>query len=138
MKNLILPSDFLCVTSLKNTKSLKNFKAKSIPEDGIIVDIGMESRRNFQNIIAKAKTVVCAGPAGLFEVKQFASGTKAIIQAVAKSSAYSVAGGGETIFAIDTFSHKKYFSHVSMGGSAMLDFLTDGKLIALERLQTDI
>ncbi len=107
-------------------------KAKS---DELILDIGPDTIYIFSRIIGLAKTIVWAGPIGLFEKKAFENGTKAIGEAIIKNTqAFKVAGGGDTIFALDKFNLRNGFNHISTGGGAMLKFLAEDKLPGLEVL----
>jgi len=97
-------------------------------------DITINSIEKFEEEIKKAKTIVLAGPIGKFEDEGHQMGTKRVFEAVAKSSAYKIAGGGETIEAIEKFKLEKQFNWISVGGGAMLEFLTKGTLPGIEAL----
>jgi 3-phosphoglycerate kinase len=101
----------------------------------LILDIGPETVELFSKIISSAKMIVWNGPMGLFETDQFSRGTKEIIQAIAASNAFSIAGGGETIVYLDKTGLAGKFSHISTGGGAMLDFLAGDKLPGIEALE---
>lgn len=100
-----------------------------------ILDIGPESIDNFSEILKNAKTIIWNGPMGLFENDKFATGTKAVAQVIANSSAFKLIGGGDTITAIDKFGLSGRFDFVSTGGGAMLAFLAGEKLPGLEALK---
>jgi phosphoglycerate kinase len=100
-----------------------------------ILDIGPNTAAAFSDIIYSSKTVVWAGPLGMFEKKAFSRGTEAVARAIAKSDCFSVAGGGETTSAIISFGLENRFSFLSTGGGAMLEFLAGKKLPALEALR---
>jgi phosphoglycerate kinase len=107
-----------------------------IPTDSIgqNQDIGQRTIDQFRQVISSAQTIVWNGPLGMFEDRQFASGTREIAQAVADSSAYSVVGGGDTIAALDEIGMLEKISFVSTGGGAMLEFLSGKKLPGLVAL----
>ena len=101
-----------------------------------IYDIGPETIKFFKDIIKGAKTIFFNGPLGLFENKEFAAGTKEILDAISKNhAAYKVAGGGETLEAINKFGFAENFDFLSTGGGAMLEFLAGDKLPGIEALQ---
>lgn len=100
-----------------------------------ILDIGPNTISAFSDIVSSSKTVVWAGPLGMFERKAFSRGTEAIARAIAKSDCFSVAGGGETTSAIISYGLENKFSFLSTGGGAMLEFLAGKKLPALEALR---
>jgi phosphoglycerate kinase len=97
-------------------------------------DIGPQSIEDFSKIIAGASMVVWNGPMGVFEEAKYALGTKSIAQAIAKSSAYSIIGGGDSISALKRLSLIDKIDYVSSGGGAMLEFLAGNKLPGIEAL----
>ena len=103
----------------------------------LILDIGPETVELFSRIISSAKMIVWNGPMGLFEIDQFSRGTKEIIQAIAASDAFSIAGGGETVVYLDETGLAGKFSHISTGGGAMLDFLAGEKMPGIQALITN-
>lgn len=105
-------------------------------DDEIIFDIGPETCELFKDIIKTAKTIIWSGPLGKVEVKPFDKGTDIILKAIAKSDAYKVAGGGDTVNYLSEKDLFSVFNHVSTGGSSMLHFLSGKKLPALEALIT--
>ncbi|WP_440054009.1 phosphoglycerate kinase [Pseudoalteromonas sp. T1lg65] len=106
-----------------------------VSDDDMIFDIGPDTATHLANIIAKAGTVVWNGPVGVFEFDQFGNGTEAIANAIAKSSAFSIAGGGDTLAAIDKYGVEKDISYISTGGGAFLEFLEGKKLPAVAMLE---
>lgn len=106
----------------------------SVWHDDGIVDIGPESVKACQDLIAKASMVVWNGPMGKFEDERFSAGTKAVAQAIADSNAFSVLGGGDTIAAVNQFGLLDRYDHVSTGGGAMLMFLAGEQLPGLAPL----
>ena len=108
---------------------------ESVNEDDMIFDIGPQTADYLCDILANAGTIVWNGPVGVFEFEQFAGGTKKIAKAIANSSAFSIAGGGDTLAAVDQFGIKDQVSYISTGGGAFLEFLEGKKLPAVEILE---
>jgi len=111
---------------------------KSVGEvgaDEFILDIGPETARNFAAFLGDAGTIIWNGPVGVFEFDQFGGGTKAMAEAIAKSKAFSVAGGGDTLAAIDKYGIADDVSYISTGGGAFLEFVEGKKLPAVEILE---
>lgn len=106
-----------------------------VADDDMIFDIGPESAAELAEIIKNAGTVVWNGPVGVFEFDQFGEGTKAISLAIAESSAFSIAGGGDTLAAIDKYGIEDQVSYISTGGGAFLEFLEGKKLPAVAMLE---
>ena len=97
-------------------------------DDDMIFDIGPDSAKALADIIMNAKTILWNGPVGVFEFDQFAEGTKIIAEAIAASPAFSIAGGGDTLAAIDKFGISDKVSYISTGGGAFLEFV-EGKVL---------
>jgi phosphoglycerate kinase len=124
---LELPRDTVIATKADDESPTQTIKSGTdIPDGWEGFDIGPETRLLFAEIIAKAGTVVWNGPMGKFEVSRFAAGTKAVAEALAKSRAVTVVGGGETAEAIEAFGLADQVDHVSTGGGAFLESL-EGK-----------
>ena len=113
--------------------TLKN--VTDVSDDDMIFDIGPETAKKLAEIIKNAGTVVWNGPVGVFEFDQFAEGTKAVSMAIAESSAFSIAGGGDTLAAVDKYNIADKISYISTGGGAFLEFLEGKKLPAVEILE---
>jgi len=109
--------------------------ADAIAADDMIFDIGPKSAQELADIIMKAGTVVWNGPLGVFEFDQFGEGTKAIAMAIAKTKAFTLAGGGDTIAAIQKYDIYDQVSYISTAGGAFLEFLEGKKLPAVEILE---
>ncbi|AEI35922.1 phosphoglycerate kinase [Francisella salina] len=103
-----------------------------VADDEMILDIGPKSERNIAELLKSANTILWNGPVGVFEFDNFAEGTKALSLAIAESDAFSVAGGGDTIAAIEKFDIKEKVSYISTAGGAFLEFLEGKKLPAVE------
>jgi len=104
-------------------------------DDDMIFDIGPASAQALANVLKNAGTIVWNGPVGVFEFDQFGEGTKAIAQAIAESKAFSIAGGGDTLAAVDKYNIADKVSYISTGGGAFLEFLEGKKLPAVAILE---
>ncbi len=111
-------------------------KVEDVAEDDMIFDIGPETAARFAELMKSAGTIVWNGPVGVFEFDQFGEGTKAIGLAIAESSAFSIAGGGDTLAAVDKYGIEDRVSYISTGGGAFLEFLEGKKLPAVEMLES--
>ena len=101
----------------------------------LILDIGPKTAAHYAQLLAAAGTIIWNGPVGVFEIEQFSKGTRRIAEAVAKSSAFSVAGGGDTMAALDKYGLTGQISYVSTGGGAFLEFLEGATLPAVAALE---
>jgi phosphoglycerate kinase len=99
-----------------------------VAEDDMILDIGPETAQQFAELLKNSKTILWNGPVGVFEFDQFANGTKVLAQAIADSDAFSIAGGGDTLAAIDKYNVADKISYISTGGGAFLEFV-EGKVL---------
>ena len=99
-----------------------------VAEDDMILDIGPETAKQFAELLKSSKTILWNGPVGVFEFDQFANGTKVLAQAIAESDAFSIAGGGDTLAAIDKYNVADQISYISTGGGAFLEFV-EGKVL---------
>jgi 3-phosphoglycerate kinase len=132
---LHLPVDGRIGLKDKNESYFRIGSIGTLRKEEEIYDIGPETVKIFSQIIKGAKTIFWSGPMGMFEDKRFEFGTKEIAQAIIKNhSAFKVAGGGDTIFALNSFSLLQKFDFISTGGGAMLEFLAGEKLPGLEAL----
>lgn len=100
----------------------------AVAEDDLILDIGPQTAAQYAQLIEKAGTVVWNGPVGVFEFEAFSKGTEALARAIASSPAFSIAGGGDTLAAVDKFDIAQQVSYISTGGGAFLEFL-EGKIL---------
>jgi len=107
----------------------------TVGSDEMILDIGPETAAQFAAIIASAGTIIWNGPVGVFEFDSFGAGTEALAEAIAASEAFSVAGGGDTLAAIDKYGVAERISYISTGGGAFLEFVEGKKLPAVEILE---
>ncbi len=115
-----------------------NAATKSVGEVGVddmILDIGPDTADRFGKILAEAGTIIWNGPVGVFEFDKFGEGTRVLSEAIAASSAFSVAGGGDTLAAIDKYGVREKISYISTGGGAFLEFVEGKKLPAVAMLE---
>jgi phosphoglycerate kinase len=122
------------VTGNENTPAILK-SANDVTDDEMIFDIGPQSAQEIADIIMKAGTVVWNGPVGVFEFDQFGEGTKKIAKAIAETNAFTLAGGGDTIAAIQKYGIFDKVSYISTAGGAFLEFLEGKKLPAVEILE---
>lgn len=107
-----------------------------VEDDDLILDVGPETAAQYAGIMQAAGSIVWNGPVGVFEIKQFSKGTKLLSEAIAESEAFSIAGGGDTLAAIDKFNVNDEISYASTGGGAFLEFLEGKELPAVAILKT--
>lgn len=134
-RDIPIPSDVVCAAelSVEARPFIKNVADVS-PED-MILDIGPQTAKRYAEILKAAGTVIWNGPVGVFEFDQFAGGTKVLGHAIADSKAFSLAGGGDTISAIEKFGFADQISYISTGGGSFLEFLEGKVLPAVEILE---
>ncbi len=132
---LWLPVDVIAASELSNEAETVICPAREVPEGWHAFDIGPETVSLFRERLAQANTIVWTGPMGAYETAPFASGTKALGEAIAASSGYSVIGGGETGEAMERFGFADKASFVSTGGGACLALLRGKTMAALEALR---
>lgn len=136
-KNIPLPIDVIVSTGNLNdpdiTGQLKSVTQLSAQDK--ILDIGPKTQEIYRNAIATAQTIIWNGPVGVFEIPAFAKGTEAIAHAVAHSHAYTLAGGGDTVAALEQFNVAPHISYISTGGGAFIEFLEGKVLPSLAILQ---
>jgi phosphoglycerate kinase len=130
-----LPVDVVVAKELSATAAATTKEASQIAADDLILDIGPKTAASLAKLLKQAGTIVWNGPLGVFEHDQFAAGTRAIAQAIASSSAFSLAGGGETVAALAKFGVTGKIGYVSTAGGAFLEFLEGKKLPAVEILE---
>ena len=123
---LLLPVDVVCASEFSNDAAVKTADTDHMPEDMMGLDIGPETRKLYAEVISKAGTIVWNGPMGVFEMENFAQGTKAVATAMAQCKATTVIGGGDSAAAVAQFGLGEKMSHISTGGGASLEFL-EGK-----------
>jgi len=129
-----LPTDVVCAREFAATATATTKPLAQVAPDDLILDIGPDSAAALATIIANAGTIVWNGPVGVFEFEQFAGGTRAVADAIAASPAFSIAGGGDTIAAINKFGITDKVSYISTAGGAFLEFLEGKTLPAVAAL----
>lgn len=132
--NIPLPIDVVCATEFSNQAKATVKLISEVDDNDMILDIGPQSIQILSDLIASMKTIIWNGPVGVFEFEQFAAGTQAIAQAIAANQGFSIAGGGETVTAIDQFAVTDAISYISTGGGAFLEYVQGDPLPAVEIL----
>ncbi len=120
---IYLPIDTIVADQFSNEANTMVVKAGQVPDGYMGMDIGPETIKEYSKVISQAKTIVWNGPAGVFEMPNFAAGTEGIAQAVADSGAVSIVGGGDSAAAIEKLGLQDKVTHVSTGGGAAIEFL---------------
>ncbi len=123
-----LPVDVVVAKEFAETAEAVIKSADDVAEDEMILDIGPESAKNLAALLTSAGTVIWNGPVGVFEFDQFGEGTKALSLAIANSAGFSIAGGGDTLAAVDKYDIADKISYISTGGGAFLEFV-EGKVL---------
>jgi len=130
-----VPVDVVCGKEFSETAAAELKSVADVQDDDMIFDVGPETSKLFEEILKKAGTIVWNGPVGVFEFDQFGEGTRALSLAIAESDAFSIAGGGDTLAAVDKYDIADKVSYISTGGGAFLEFLEGKKLPAVEILE---
>jgi phosphoglycerate kinase len=130
-----LPVDVVVAAELSARARANLVAADQVGADDMILDIGPQTAELLAGIIAQAGTIIWNGPVGVFEFEQFGAGTALVARAIAESSAFSIAGGGDTLAAIAKYGIADKVSYMSTGGGAFLEFLEGKKLPAIEILE---
>ncbi len=130
-----VPVDVVTGKEFSETAAAELKSAGDVVEDDMIFDIGPETAQQFEAILKNAGTIIWNGPVGVFEFDQFGEGTKALSLAIADSDAFSVAGGGDTLAAVDKYGIADKISYISTGGGAFLEFVEGKKLPAVAVLE---
>lgn len=123
-----VPTDVVCAKEFSDTATATIKSVADVDDDDLILDIGPETSKQYAEMLKSAGTIVWNGPVGVFEIEQFGEGTKSMSEAIADSAAFSIAGGGDTLAAIDKYGIKDKVSYTSTGGGAFLEFL-EGKIL---------
>lgn len=132
---IVVPTDVIVGEKLSEEAESAVRLISQVDDDEKIYDIGPDTIKQIINVIKKAKTILWNGPVGAFEVEPFAKGTEAIAKAVAESAAYSVAGGGDTLAAIEKYQVASGIDYICTGGGAFLSFLEGKPLPAIAALE---
>ena len=130
-----IPTDVVVATEFSETATATVRSVAEVRDDEMILDIGPQSAKLLGTTLAQAGTILWNGPVGVFEFDSFSAGTRAVAAAIAESSAFSIAGGGDTLAAIASYKVADNVSYISTGGGAFLEFLEGRKLPAVEILE---
>jgi phosphoglycerate kinase len=130
------PTDVVVGKEFSESAEATAKSADDVQSDDMIFDVGAETSKSFADIIANAGTIIWNGPVGVFEFDQFGAGTKALAEAIAKSDAFSIAGGGDTLAAVDKYGIADQVSYISTGGGAFLEFV-EGKTLPAVAMLTE-
>jgi phosphoglycerate kinase len=131
-----IPVDVVCAKEFSESAVATTKAIADIEADDLILDVGPQTAAQYANIMQAAGSIVWNGPVGVFEIKQFSKGTKLLAEAIAESEAFSIAGGGDTLAAIDKFNVNDEITYTSTGGGAFLEFLEGKELPAVAILKT--
>ena len=134
-KKIVLPTDFGVSDSIESSVR-ENVKLEDFKNYHIGLDIGPQTVSNFRKILYKSKNIFWNGPMGIFEKEKFSYGTRNITEIISNSSAYTCIGGGDSVSAVNKFSDKKYFNHISTGGGASLEYLEGKKLPGVNKYKS--
>ncbi|HCX98976.1 MAG TPA: phosphoglycerate kinase [Bacteroidales bacterium] len=135
---ILLPVDVVIADSFSNDAKTRTVKADEIPDGWLGLDIGSETISAFSAIIEGSKTILWNGPMGVFEMPNFALGTKEVAKAMAKATvkgAFSLVGGGDSVAAINQLGLASEVSYVSTGGGALLEYLEKGELPGIKAVR---
>ncbi len=130
-----LPVDVVVATEFSPEARPETRPVAEVEADEMILDVGPKTRKLLAETLQGAGTIVWNGPVGVFEIEQFAGGTEAMAEAIAASDAFSIAGGGDTLAAIDKFGIREQVSYISTGGGAFLEFMEGKALPAVAMLE---
>lgn len=126
-----IPVDVVCAKEFSETAIATIKNVADVEADDLILDIGPDTAKQYAELLKSAGTIVWNGPVGVFEIEQFSHGTQVLATAIAESSAFSIAGGGDTLAAIDKYGINDQISYTSTGGGAFLEFLEGKELPAV-------
>jgi phosphoglycerate kinase len=130
-----MPTDVVVATQFSAKAEADVKSVDAVSDDEMILDIGPDSAEAMSLLIASAGTILWNGPVGVFEFEQFGEGTRTLAKAIARSKAFSLAGGGDTLAAIEKYGIEDSISYISTGGGAFLEFVEGKKLPAVEILE---
>ena len=130
-----LPVDVVVASEFAETAKATTKKIDDVTEDDMILDVGPETASKFAGLLKSSKTILWNGPVGVFEFDQFSNGTQSLAKAIAESDAFSLAGGGDTVAAVDKYGVSDKISYISTGGGAFLEFVEGKTLPAVAVLE---
>jgi phosphoglycerate kinase len=134
-KTLALPSDFVVAVSAEDAAGATAVSIAKIPADRMALDVGPKTLEQFERLLTGVRTIFWNGPMGVFEKPPFDRGTMALAMLLAESGSVTVVGGGESVAAVHAAGVAEKFTHVSTGGGASLEFITNGTLPGIEALE---
>ena len=137
--NIHLPSDSIIANKFAADAEISTSPSDNIPDGWMGLDIGENACEQFANVILQSKTILWNGPMGVFEMKKFQHGTKAVAAAIAQATtagAYSLVGGGDSVSAINQFGYAQQVSYISTGGGALLEYFEGKTLPGIEAIIT--
>lgn len=134
-KQIPLPTDVVCGTTVSDYAEAVIKPVNKIGKDDMILDIGPDTAKMYAEALLQARTIIWNGPLGVFEIEQFSRGTGIVANAIADSTAFSVAGGGDTLAAIAKFGIAPKLSYITTAGGAFLEFLEGKTLPAIAILE---
>ena len=120
--------DVVCATEVSEVATATTKPVDAVGPDDMILDFGPDSSKRLASCLSNAGTIIWNGPVGVFELEAFSKGTGIVARAVAESRAFSIAGGGDTLAAIELFDLGDRISYISTGGGAFLEYL-EGKVL---------
>ena len=130
-----LPGDVVVATEFSADAEAVTKKVEEVSEDDMILDVGPQTAHVFAALMKEARTIIWNGPVGVFEFDQFGEGTQEMAEAIADSEAFSIAGGGDTLAAVDKYEIADRISYISTGGGAFLEFVEGKTLPAVAMLE---
>jgi phosphoglycerate kinase len=130
-----MPTDVVVAKQLSAKAEADVKSVDAVSDEDMILDIGPDSAEAMGELIASAGTILWNGPVGVFEFEQFGEGTRSLAKAIARSKAFSLAGGGDTLAAIEKYGIEDSISYISTGGGAFLEFVEGKKLPAVDILE---
>jgi phosphoglycerate kinase len=133
--NVPLPVDVVVAKEFAESATATVKGIDEVADDDMILDIGPKTAAHFAELLKTSQTILWNGPVGVFEFDQFGNGTKVLAEAIAESPAFSIAGGGDTLAAIDKYGVADNISYISTGGGAFLEFVEGKVLPAVEILE---
>jgi phosphoglycerate kinase len=129
-----MPVDVVCAPELAENVPVSTRATTDVQSEDCILDIGPETADAYAAILRGAGTIVWNGPVGVFEIDAFGNGTRVVAEAIAASDAFSIAGGGDTLAAVDKYGIEDRVSYISTGGGAFLEFIEGKTLPAVAML----
>ncbi|WP_445620574.1 phosphoglycerate kinase [Kushneria sp. Sum13] len=133
--NVPLPIDVVVATEFSDKAEAVTRNVDDVRDDEMILDVGPQTAETYAEALREAGTILWNGPVGVFEIDQFSGGTKAMAHAIADSDGFSIAGGGDTLAAIDKYSVTDDISYISTGGGAFLEYVEGKTLPAVSALR---